>query len=104
MIFKKMIVLVGVLCVMFLCYYWMCKESFKKDDEILDVLEKFCKQHCGSDWAIDNVEPYNDKLVFVVIQTKGATISLSIQPMSRAIIIENIKGKSPFGKRRVFRF
>ena len=101
---KNVIVLLGVMCMMILFYYWMTKETFKKDDVVMDVLEKFCNDHCGSDWTMDNMEQYNDKLVFVVIQTKDATISLSIQPINRAIIIENIKGKSPFGTKRVFRF
>lgn len=81
------------------------KEPFQPPhDDIVHIIDKFCNKHYGDDWGIDNIYPYNDKIVFAVIQTKGSTIDLSIQPENRAIIIENINGKTPPQQRRISRF
>lgn len=93
---------VFVLWFLFLCFR---KEPFQKKDNVdfMTTIETFCSQHFGEDWGIDHVYRYNDKIMFVVVQTHHAVIDLSIQPENRAIIIENIKGVSPF-KKRIYRF
>lgn len=75
----------------------------EKDDHLMEILDKFANEHLGTDWEMDHVDRYNNKIIFVVIHTDNAIIDLSVQPENRAIIIENIKGKSPFQK-RVYRF
>jgi hypothetical protein len=42
--------------------------------------------------------------MFATIQAQGAVVDLSIQPDSRAIIIENIKGRADHLAKRVYRF
>lgn len=82
-----------MLCVFLL--FLFCKEPFQptEEDDLIQVIDDFCSKYYGDDWNMDSIYSYNDKLVFIVIQTKDATIDLSIQPKSRVIIVEKIKGK-----------
>lgn len=73
-------------------------------DDIMVILDKFCNQYFGEEWGVDHVYRYNDKIMFAVIQVQGAVINLSVQPESRAIIIENIKGKTSRLTKHVYRF
>lgn len=80
------------------------KKVNKAEDDLMNILEKFCTEQFGEEWGVDHVYRYNDKIMFVVIQVQGAVIDLSVQPESRAIIIEDIKGKTNRLTKRVYRF
>jgi hypothetical protein len=98
-----LVFLVFFLMIVFYCFR---KETFQdKNDKIdfMDILEKFCNEQFGDEWGIDNVFHYNDRIMFIVIHTQGAIVDVSVQPENRAIIIENIKGKSSL-KKRIYRF
>lgn len=103
--YKKILLLLFVFLLVFLCYYFQ-KENFQsyQGKDILIVIEKFCNQHFGDNWNIDSLVSYNEKITFVVIQTKNKKIDLSIQPDSRAIIIENIRGDQLKTNQRIFRY
>lgn len=81
------------------------KKTKKADDhDWMDILEKFCNNNFGEEWGVDHIFRYNDNIMFAVIQVQGAVVDLSIQPENRAIIIENIKGKTSRLIKRVHRF
>jgi len=84
--------------------YQQKKANKVNDEDLMDILEKFCNSHFDEDWGVDHVYRYNDKIMFAVIQVQDAVVDLSIQPESRAIIIENIKGKTNRLTKRVYRF
>jgi len=100
-------VAVFVICFSFL--FFVCffkKEKYQqqqKKKNIVDVIDDFCNEHFEEDWGVDNIQHYNEKIVFVVVQYKGAIIDLSIQPEIKTIIIEQIKGKTNL-KKRVYRY
>ena len=80
------------------------KKVNKTEDDLMDILEKFCTEQFGEEWGVDHVYRYNDKIMFATMQVQGAVIDLSVQPESRAIIIEDIKGKTSHLTKRVYRF
>lgn len=106
MVIKK-ICFIGFVVVVFSVLVFYClfqKEPFQSPhNDIVSILDNFCNHHYGYDWGIDNIYPYNEKIIFATIQARGSTIDLSIQPSNRAIIIENINGGAPL-KRRVYRY
>lgn len=108
---RSVFLFICFLMIVFLLFFILLffqKEKYQQknnngDEDLMDVIEKFCKQHLGEEWGMDHVYRYNDKIMFATIQIQGAVIDLSVQPDSRAIIIENIKGKTSLTK-RVYRF
>jgi len=86
----------------FVCFFQ--KEKYQQQKKnIVDVIDDFCNQHFGEEWGIDNIQHYNEKIVFVVVQSKGVIVDLSIQPEIKTIIVEKTKGKTNL-KKRVYRY
>ena len=84
--------------------YQQKKNKKTGDEDFMDILEKFCNTNFGEEWGVDHVYRYNENIMFAAIQIDGAVVDLSVQPESRAIIIENIKGKTNRLTKRVYRF
>lgn len=91
-------------------FMYLQKEQYQQkkvneaEDDLMNILEKFCTEQFGEEWGVDHVYRYNDKIMFAAIQVQDAVVDLSVQPESRAIIIENIKGKTNRLTKRVYRF
>lgn len=105
--YKKFVVAgVFLFLIVVVSFYYFCKESFQPSSsakDILTILDSFCNQQYGEHWNIDSLVIYNEKLVFVVVQTKEHKIDLSIQPDIRTIIVEKMSPSSSNNK-RIFRY
>lgn len=90
-------------CCLYLLFCFQ-KERFqnKKKNGYLYQVEKFCDEHFGEDWGIDDVFVFNEKVIFITIQTNSAKINLSVLPDNRSIIVENITGDLTLKKRVYF--
>lgn len=97
------VILVVVCCCLYLLFCFQ-KERFqnKKKNGYLYQVEKFCDEHFGEEWGIDDVFVFNDKLIFMVVQTNGTKVNLSVLPENRSIIVENITGNLTLKKRVYF--
>lgn len=99
-----------IVCFFLFLFMFFQKEQYqqknvnKMEDDLMNILEKFCSEKFGEEWGVDHVYRYNDKIMFATIQVQDAVIDLSVQPESRAIIIEDIKGKTSHLTKRVYRF
>lgn len=98
-------VAVMVLCGVVVYVFFFPKEPFqeKPTGDAMEHVEKFCDQHFGKEWGVDHVFRYNDRILFVAVNTQGAVVDLSVHPENRIILIENIKGPVLL-KKRIYRF
>lgn len=95
-----------LICFLLLFFvFFFQKEKYQQQEKnnIVDIIDKFCNQHFGDNWGIDNIHHYNEKIIFVVVQSKDVVVDLSIQPDIKTIIVEQIKGKTSL-KKRVYRY
>lgn len=106
---KKIFLLLFILLILFLFLTIYYKEHYSPSShgkDVLKIIETFCNKHYGETWNMDSLVSYNEKIIFVTIQTKDQTIDFSIQPDSRAIIIENTRGSHQKNtlQQRIFRY
>jgi hypothetical protein len=105
--YKKFVVAgVFLFLMVVVVFYYLYKEPFQPSSsstkDILTIIDSFCNKQYGEHWNIDSLVIFNEKLVFVVVQTKEHKIDLSIQPDIRTIIIEQMS--SPPNQTRIFRY